>query len=184
MASFKTEGIILKRINFGEADRILTIFSKHFGKIKVLAKGVRKLTSRKAGALELFNHSSLFLVKGRNFDIISEAEPLNLFKSWRKDLLRVGIAYYFCEVIDKLTPEGQPNKDVFELLKNSLSALGKNNLKNLVLSFQENLLETLGFGIPPGVARNTKQLHHYIESISERTITSPRIIQASFTNKS
>ena len=58
--TYKTEGIILKRINFGEADRILTSYTKHFGKISLLAKGVRKITSRKGGNIELFNQTVLF----------------------------------------------------------------------------------------------------------------------------
>jgi len=79
MRSYKTEGIVLKRINYGEADRILTIYTKRHGKIRAIAKGVRKLTSRKAGSLELFNNVVLFLVKGKNLDIITEAQTVDLF---------------------------------------------------------------------------------------------------------
>ena len=80
--SFKTEGIILKRMNYGEADRILTIYTLHHGKIRAMAKGVRKLQSRKAGSLELFNHSVLFLIKGKNLDLVTEAQTIDLFKSF------------------------------------------------------------------------------------------------------
>ena len=111
--SFKTEGIILKRMNYGEADRILTIYTLHHGKIRAMAKGVRKLQSRKAGSLELFNHATLFLIKGKNLDLITEAQVINLFKSWRKNLIKVGIAYYLCELVDKLTPDNQPHEAVF-----------------------------------------------------------------------
>jgi len=62
--SYKAEGIILKRINFSEADKILTIFTKRHGKVRAIAKGVRRLTSRKAGSVELFNQAGLFLLEG------------------------------------------------------------------------------------------------------------------------
>lgn len=178
MASYKTEGIILKRIDYGEADRILTIYSKHYGKIRALAKGVRKLTSRKAGALELFNHVSLFIAKGKNLDLITEVELVNSSKRWRKNLVRVGVAYYFCELIDKLTPEGQVNREVFELLRRSLVELGEKDLKPLVLNFQEKLLKELGFGVPPEARQSPQDFQAYIESISEKEIVAPRIIKS------
>ncbi|KKR32290.1 MAG: repair protein RecO protein, partial [Candidatus Gottesmanbacteria bacterium GW2011_GWC2_39_8] len=86
MRTYKTEGIILRRINFGEADRLITIFSKHYGKQKVLGKGVRKIKSRRAPHLELFNRSVIFLHRGKNFDIITEAQTINSFSDLRKDL--------------------------------------------------------------------------------------------------
>ncbi len=177
MRTYKTEGIILKRINYGEADRILTIYSKHYGKIRAIAKGVRKLTSRKAGSLEVFNDTILFLVKGKNLDIVSEAQLVNLFKSWRKNLVRVGVAYYFCELIDKLTPDEQPNQAVFELLKNSLSKIDKSQLSELVRSFEESLLQELGFGVPEEIRKNTGSLKPYIETIIEKKINSSEILK-------
>jgi len=66
MKSYKAEGIVIKRKNFGEADRILTVFTKKYGKIKVLAKGVRRITSRRGPNVELFNQVELVLHQGRN----------------------------------------------------------------------------------------------------------------------
>jgi len=73
MRGFKTEGIVLKRRNFGEADRILTVFTKDRGKISVLAKGVRRITSRRAGNVELLNRVSIFLHQTRGMPILTEA---------------------------------------------------------------------------------------------------------------
>ena len=134
--SYKTEGIVLKRINFGEADRLLTLYSKHYGKIRALAKGVRRVTSRKGGNLEIFNHVSLFLIHGRNLDLLSEAQVINTYKSWRKELKKIGLAYYLCELVDKLTPEGQENQVVFELLRDSLSLIDKEKPLELIRSFE------------------------------------------------
>lgn len=175
--TIKTEGIILKRINFSEADRILTIYTKHYGKIRVLAKGVRKTASRKGGNVEAFNLVALFLVKGKNLDLVSEAEVVNSFRSWRKNLRKVGVAYYFAEIVDKLTPDGQANQAVFSLLKGFLTRLGKENEFQLVRPFEEQLLEELGFGVPEAVKRASGSLRGYIESIVERKINSPKILK-------
>jgi len=175
--SFKTEGIILKRMNYGEADRILTIYTSHHGKIRAMAKGVRKLQSRKAGSLELFNHSVLFLIKGKNLDLITEAQAINLFKSWRKNLIKVGIAYYLCELVDKLTPDNQPHEAVFELLKETFKKIGLKENKILVREFEEKLLNELGFGVPEVLRQTQGSLKTYVESIIEKKLNSPKILR-------
>ena len=175
--TYKTEGIILKRTNYGEADRILTIFTKHYGKIRVMAKGVRKLSSRKAGSLELFNQSLLFLVKGKNMDLITEAGVVNLFKNWRKDLSKVALAYYFCELVDKLTPDNQPHPLVFELLRQAFLKLGVLPGSRLVREFEEKLLNELGFGVPKVLQKTQGSLKSYIESIIEKHLNSPKILR-------
>ncbi len=177
MRTFKTEGIILKRVNYGEADRILTIYTKNYGKIKAIAKGVRKINSRKAGSLELFNHALIFLVQGRNLSLITEVQTVNLFKLWRKNLTKVGVAYYFCELVDKLTPEEQENRAVFELLKDYLEKINKVNLSTAVRNFEEELLHELGFGVPAVFKAQQGSLKNYIESITERKINSPKILK-------
>lgn len=174
--TFKTEGIILKRSNYGEADRILTIFTKHYGKIKVIAKGVRRISSRKGGNVEAFNQVSLFLVQGKNLDLVTEAEVVDSFRSWRKDLKKVGLAYYFCELVDKLTPEGQANRAVFELLLGYLKKLSFGLDYRLVRSFEEELLGELGFGVPQAFKNTPGSLKSYIESIVEKKINSPKIL--------
>jgi len=177
MRSYKTEGIVLKRVNYGEADRILTVYTKHYGKIRVMAKGVRKLTSRKAGSLEVFNQAVLFLVKGKNMDLITEAQTVNLFSSWRKDLLKVGVAYYLCELVDKLTPEEQPHPAIFNYLRDSLAEIGKGSLAEIIKTFERNILEELGFGIPEEWQKEKGSLKPYIESIIEKKINSAEILK-------
>ncbi len=173
--TYKTEGIILKRINYSEADRILTIYTKHYGKIRALAKGVRRITSRRGGNVELFNQAVLFLNKGRNLDILSEAQVVHSFKSWRRDLKKVALAYYFCELVDKLTPDGQANQRVFQLLSHFLEKIGTASLPELTRSFEEALLEELGFGVPKELKRSSESLKDYIESITEKKLNSQEI---------
>jgi len=167
--SYKTEGIVLKRVNFGEADRILTIFTKHDGKIKAIAKGVRKVTSRKGGNLELFNQVILFLSEGKNWDIITEAEAVNSFENLRKNLTLVSRAFQIAEVVDRLTAEREESRKVFELLIEALS--GKKNVKE----FEIELLKELGFGLPKDLSE--KSVVHFIESIIEKRLKSKKIWQ-------
>lgn len=171
MSSYRTEAIILKRINFGEADRILTIFTKHYGKIKAIAKGVRKVTSRKGGSLELFNHCALFLAEGRNLDILTEAQVINSFPAVREDLKRISQAYCIVELVDQLTPERQANRQLFDLLVETLAKLSNCPTARLITDFQRELLETLGFWSEK--LEKERDLRYYIENIIERKLRSP-----------
>lgn len=145
MAVYKTLGIILKRHDFGEADRILTIFTKRLGKINVIAKGVRKITSRKGGNVELFNLCSLFLAEGRNLDILSEVEVVEPFRNIREDLETVGKAYQVAEVVDQLTAERVESTKVFDLITEILKHLSKKRGTQLLMGFEVKLLNELGF---------------------------------------
>lgn len=146
--TYATEGIILARRNFGEADRLLTIFSKHYGKIRARAPGVRRPSSRKRGSVELFNRVKLLLVRGRNIDIVTDVEVINGYNAWREDLTKVGVAYHLSEIVNRLTPEEQEHKEVFELLADSFSNLGNLDywqLYPLIQTFKVNVLEELGY---------------------------------------
>ena len=177
MAGYRTEGVILKRTNFGEADKLLTFFSKHVGKTKLLAKGVRKTKSRKGGNLELFNWVKIYVAKGRNLDLITEVELINPFKKWRKNLGRVAVAYHFCELVDKLTAEGAKNREVFEFLVSSLEKLGtEKDLEQLRSNFEVKLLEELGFW-PRGKSVEKVDLHGYIEKLMEKRLNSKKIFK-------
>lgn len=152
MATYRTEGIILKRSNFGETDKILTVLTRQHGKLKVLAKGVRKITSRRAGSVELFNHSLLFLAVGKTFDLLTEARPLATFPRLRRNLNKVAATFYLVELADKLLPEKQENRLVFNLLSQTLARLEKEkteNWGNFLEDFEKSLLRLTGFW-PPG----------------------------------
>ena len=130
MRSYTVEGIVIKRTNFGEADRLVTLFTKSWGKMTVIARGVRKLASKRAGALELFNEVRAQIVKGRGqLDTLAEVEIVDTFPSWRRKLGRITLAYQMCEAVDKLTADHQPHPQVFNILLTALSqisGLGQN----------------------------------------------------------
>ena len=145
MSIYKTCGIILKRSNFGEADRLLTIFTEGKGKIKVIAKGVRKQNSRLGGHLELFCLTNLVIAEGRNLDIVTEAEIIESYINVRNNLEKANATYYLAEIVDKLTAEYESHDDVFNLLKITIDRINENK-KNLSLPYFEiNLLKSIGY---------------------------------------
>jgi len=123
MRSFRTEGIIIKRRDFGEADRILTVMTRDYGKLKIKATGVRKITSRRAAHIELLNHTILHLYRGKTFAVLTEAKMLDDFSAVKENFDKVGLAYHLCELIDGLCPENQENGRVFDLLQKALHEL-------------------------------------------------------------
>jgi DNA repair protein RecO (recombination protein O) len=172
--TYKTVGIVLNQKNFFEADRLLTIFTRDFGRIRLLAKAVRKPSSRKRGHLELFSLVKLFCVKGKNLDLITEAETVNSFSALRQNLNRVRIAYLLCELVNDLTAENQEHEDVYNLLLFYLAQLNSPVApKNLILNFEKSLLSFLGFGIPHTLTQSSLEAH--ISSITEKPINSKKI---------
>lgn len=181
--TYSTEGIIIGRRNYGEADRILTIFTKYHGKIRVVAKGVRKITSRKKGSLELFSYIKIFIAKGHSLDILTEVETKEAYSIWRKDLLRVGVAYHLAEIIDRLTVEGQEHKKIFELLQDAytnLATLDYWMIYPYIQSFKVKILEDLGF-----LEREkeiSKNLDIYIEDLINSSLRTKKFL-LKLTNK-
>lgn len=144
--SYRAQAIVLGHIEYGEADRILKLFTYEKGKITAIAKGVRKIRSRKAGHLEPFTRVNLFLAKGRGMDIITQAETVDGYLNLREDLQRVAYASYVVEVLDRFTYEEGPNVGIFRLLVNTLSRLeGQSNLGTVVHYYEIRLLDLLGF---------------------------------------
>lgn len=144
--SYSSEGMVLSRKNFGEADRILVVFSKTFGKLSLLAKGIRKLKSKKRGHLEIFSQIKFSAVKGNGMDIMTEAETLNDFAGVRVNLNKITLAYYFCEVTNKITHEDGNPSGVYSLLSSVLKELEtETELKKLRLKFIYSLLIEMGY---------------------------------------
>ncbi len=112
---YRTEALILHRSDFGEADRLLHVLTPHLGRLRLLAKGVRKLSSRKAGHVELFSHVNLLVARGSTFDIVSQAELLEPFRTLHDNLERASMTYYVGELIVRLTEEQDENAPLFYL---------------------------------------------------------------------
>ena len=145
---YNTNAIILRRRDFGEADRLLTVFTPQRGKLRLLAKGARKTKSRKAGHIELFTHAALQVARGRNLDILTQADTIEAYRSLREDLDKISHAYYVVELVDRFTEEEDPAQPLFQLLADTLSRLNAADARQqyLVLRFFElHLLGLSGF---------------------------------------
>lgn len=139
-----TEALILKRKNFGEADKILTVLTDRLGKISVNARGVRKITSRRAGNVELLNRVKLHLFKAKSYTL-QEAESIETFAVLKKNLTLTTVAFHIIELLDKLIPEEQPNPMVYKLSIETLQTLQENPRQIILRSFEVKLLSYLGF---------------------------------------
>lgn len=168
LSSSKVEGIVLSRRNFAEADKIITLFTREQGKIKVVAKGIRRIKSRRAPHLELFNHVSLVLHKGKTFHIVTEAKTISKIAV---DLKIAAYLFYLCEVFDKILPEHQPHEEIFaEFLKN-LNNPNEKTVKNFVVESLWNL------GYLPKGQYPKLGVTDFVESIVERKIRSKKFLE-------
>jgi len=103
-----------------DADRIITVFTPNYGKLELIAKGVRKTTSRKAGHIELFARTQLLLAHGRTFDLITQAELIDPHLPLREDMLRGSMAHYLCELADQFAQEDHEDRALYDLLSDGL----------------------------------------------------------------
>ena len=135
--TYKTQAVVLKQIPLGEADRIITVCTPNMGLIRAVAKGVRRSKSKLRGHIELLNHISISLTRGRNLDIVSEAESINSFGNLRKNLKRLSIAFYIAEIVHGFSAEESPNIDLYRLLLTALSALEVADQIDLIVRYCE-----------------------------------------------
>jgi DNA repair protein RecO (recombination protein O) len=143
---FRTEAVILRRQELGEADRLVVAYSADRGKLRLVAKGVRRLRSRKAGHLEPFSRTVLLIARGRELDIISQAEAIQTYPALRSDLRLVGSASYVVELIDRFTLEEAGSDQVYALLVDTLGRLADGRPAAAVVRYYElRLLELMGY---------------------------------------
>lgn len=144
--SIRTEGVILRRRNFSEKDRILTVFTRKLGRVGVIAKGVRSPGSRKAGHVETFMRSSLLIGRGRNLHVLTQAEVIDEYSALRESLTGIGYGSYVVELIDAFTYEEGSHLPLYRLLISTLERLNQGEFPDLVLRYYElRLLELVGF---------------------------------------
>ncbi len=145
--SLRAEAVVLRHADYGEADRLLTLYTRQIGKTRALVKGARKLTSRKAGHLEPFTHVQLQLAKGHDLFIVTQADTVDAYQPLREDLELTGHAAYVLELLDRFTYEDETESlSLFRLLTETLARLASKSDPWLVIRFYEmRLLDLLGF---------------------------------------
>ena len=144
--TLKTEAIVLRQQEFGEADRMLTLVTPMLGKLRVLAKGVRRATSRKAGHVELFVRADMLLSKGRDMHLVTQADTIAAHRPVRENLERSSYATYFAELLDRFTPEQESSPDLYQLFSSALGWLSESAQPELTARyFEAQLLGLAGY---------------------------------------
>lgn len=145
--SIRVEAVVLRHADWGEADRLLTLYARERGRLRAVARGARKITSRKAGHLEPFTRVRLQLARGRDLWIVTQAESLDAYPALRADLERTAYAAYALELLDRFSyEEEQPNPSVYRLLVETLGRLAAEPAPQLAVRYYEiRLLDFLGF---------------------------------------
>ena len=145
--TYKTQGVVLKQTPIGEADRVLSIFTPDLGKVRVVARGVRRTKSRLAGHLEPLTQVSISVSRGRTLDVINEAETIRSFRALREDLRRVSEGVYLAELVESFSAEQQPNLAIYDLLLEALEFLERSeDATQAIRCFEMQLLDHSGFG--------------------------------------
>ena len=145
--SFRVEGVVLKQRDWGEADRIITVFTRENGKMRMIAKGARKIQSRKAGHVEPFTHIVVQLDKTKDLPIINQVETVEPFFTIRDSLPAMTLGMFVLELVDRFTREEEgEDEPLFALLCETLRRLETIEDKWLAVSyFQLRLLDCLGY---------------------------------------
>lgn len=145
MSLYRAQGVVLRTHKLGEADRIITFCTRERGKVRAVAKGVRKTKSRFGGRLEPIAHVNLQLYEGRGeLDIVTQAETVDVFSNIRKDLDRARRAISMLEVVDLIAQEQEASPRMYQMLVGALRSLDETDSPLIVGSFYWKLLALEG----------------------------------------
>ena len=144
--SYRAQGIVIRHRELGEADRILSLYTLEKGKVQAIAKGVRKIKSRKAGHLEPFTQVILQLAKGLILDVITQVDTIRNFENIKKNLILTAQASYVLEILDRFTYEEGENRPLYNLLIETLVRLDNGISPAIAVHYYEvHLMDILGF---------------------------------------
>ena len=147
MPTYQADAIVLRRLDYGEADRILTLLTREYGKLAAIAKGSRRAKARSGSGLDLFTRSQMMLAKGRNLDVVAQSERRGDTRNISGDLQRTAYACLVAEVADKVLEDRHPVDDVFELVAITLDRLNapERGARADAAWFLMRILELLGY---------------------------------------
>lgn len=148
MPVYKVAAVVLRHQPVGEADRVLTLFTLEYGKLRVSARGVRKTTSRLAGRVQPYTEGRFLLARGRTLDVVAQAEVVRSFAGLQQDLLRSAYAACVAELVDRFLPERDRHAEVFAALVDALGVIdtaGEDEAEVYALWFSLRLADSLGY---------------------------------------
>jgi DNA repair protein RecO (recombination protein O) len=146
VALYRDEGVVLRTIRLGEADRIVTLATPLHGKVRAVAKGVRKTKSRLGGRVEPLSYVSMLCWHGRDLDTITQVEVIDHFRPIREDLERMSQAMTMLEVVDQVAVERNAMPELFRMLVGALRTLSETPSPLVAGAFLWKLLTLEGFG--------------------------------------
>jgi len=147
---YRTEAIVLSRMDFRESDRILTLFTRDDGIVRVIAKGTRKPGSRLGASIDVFSRLRFMLARGRDLDIVTSAELLERPLHLHSDLERLAYASHLAELCLRVAQEGQESEQLYQLLIESVSSLDREERAFFVSRhFELALLTIVGYRLDP-----------------------------------
>lgn len=163
-------GFVIKRVNSGEADKYITLFTKNHGKVEAIAKGVRKISSRRASSIELLNLIRFQAVKTRKNYVLTEVALENSFEESKKNLRGISTIFFLCELLDKLCQVNQKHPDIYKLLEETIEKMNSHLSSGDLFQFQVQLVSKLGFWDQRKKFEGEEDLRSFIEGIIERKI--------------
>ncbi len=148
---YRTQGIFVKISARGEADELFTVYTKDFGRLKILGKAIKKITSKLKGGAGLFYLSEIEFIQGKSHKTLTDAMPIENFQNIRKDLVKLRIAHKIAQVLDELVPKEEKDEQVWRLLSETFYRLDtKYQIPNTAYKayyyFFWNLMSLLGYG--------------------------------------
>ncbi|MCX8126345.1 MAG: DNA repair protein RecO, partial [Dehalococcoidia bacterium] len=144
--SYRTEALVIKHRWFGEAGKLLTLYTLEYGKVQAIAKGVKRPGSKLSGHVDLLTHSQLMLARGRNLDIVTQAQTINPFIELKSDLERLSCGLYVAELVDGFTEDRMESRAIFDLTLNTLQRLSQaTSLDTVLRYFELHLVHHLGY---------------------------------------
>lgn len=146
MSLYKTEGVVLRTRNLGEADKIITLFTEERGKVEAVAKGARRPRSRLLGPTQLFTQGRYLLFQRKSLDTMSQGDIVRSFRPLREDLRRMAHASYVSELVDRTTELNDPHPRLFFVLLATMDRLAEGQHLSLTTRYFElQLMHELGF---------------------------------------
>lgn len=165
MPIIKTEAFVLKSFKYGETSKIVTLFTKDFGKISAILKGARNYRSRSCGVLETMNYinSVIYYKENKDIHMLSTAEYIRSFPEILRNYEKLQTSYRIIEIINKSLFENEVNKSVFDLLIRTYERLNNcdNDLEFNILFFQIELIKIMGLG--PDLSKSNETFLDFIE---------------------
>jgi recombinational DNA repair protein (RecF pathway) len=159
----KSQSIVLKSDNYRSSSKLVTLYTEDLGKLRCIAKGVRDTRTKWGSVLQPMSclNTIIYYKENKSLHLLSSAEHEELFLSLYDDFGKTNIAYRLLELILRTTTDNHPNKEMFKLLKESLSVLNSSdtNLHNILLAFEFRLAELLGIGVQPDTFRARGQAY-------------------------